>query len=104
MRFMDAFQHTYDVFATRLLDAAPDELVRDRNYENGGARRRPRRRIYRRCRRQFPGHGLTDPNSKPMTRVKKFWLILTATCRYEKTLSTRNKVTALLSMHRFWLI
>ena len=26
-----------------------------------------------------------------MTQVKKFWPILTATCRYEKTLSTRNK-------------
>jgi fatty acid desaturase len=33
LRFMDAFQHTYDVFATRSLDAAPDELVRDRRYE-----------------------------------------------------------------------
>ena len=33
MRFMDAFQHTYDVFATRSLDKAPDELVRDRKYE-----------------------------------------------------------------------
>lgn len=26
-----------------------------------------------------------------MTQVKKFWPILTATCRYEKTLSTRNR-------------
>lgn len=33
LRFMDAFQHTYDVFPTRSLERAPAELRRDRRYE-----------------------------------------------------------------------
>ena len=33
LRFMDAFQHTYDVFPTRSLQRAPAELRRDRQYE-----------------------------------------------------------------------
>lgn len=33
MRFLDAFQHTYDVFPTRSLERAPAELRRDRQYE-----------------------------------------------------------------------
>jgi fatty acid desaturase len=33
MRFMDAFQHTYDVFATRSLEKAPFDPKRDRQYE-----------------------------------------------------------------------
>jgi fatty acid desaturase len=33
LRFMDAFQHTYEVFATRSLQRPPEELRRDRRYE-----------------------------------------------------------------------
>ncbi len=33
MRFMDAFQHTYDVFVTRSLERAPAEKRRDKQYE-----------------------------------------------------------------------
>ncbi|HYP64324.1 MAG TPA: fatty acid desaturase [Acidocella sp.] len=33
LRFMDAFQHTFDVYESKSLDAAPPELVRDRAYE-----------------------------------------------------------------------
>lgn len=33
MRFMDAFQHTYDVFPTLSLEPAPADLRRDRKYE-----------------------------------------------------------------------
>jgi fatty acid desaturase len=34
LRFMDAFQHTYDVYESKELTAAPPELVRDRAYEH----------------------------------------------------------------------
>ncbi len=34
LRFMDAFQHTYDVYESKGLTAAPPELVRDRAYEH----------------------------------------------------------------------
>jgi fatty acid desaturase len=34
LRFMDAFQHTYDVFVSRSLAAAPADPRRDRNYEH----------------------------------------------------------------------
>jgi len=33
LRFMDAFQHTYDVFVTRSLEKAPVDPKRDRQYE-----------------------------------------------------------------------
>lgn len=33
LRFMDAFQHTFDVYPTKLYHAAPPELRRDRQYE-----------------------------------------------------------------------
>jgi fatty acid desaturase len=33
LRFLDAFQHTYDVFATRSLEPAPVDPRRDRRYE-----------------------------------------------------------------------
>jgi len=33
LRFMDAFQHTYDVFVTRSLERAPVDPKRDRQYE-----------------------------------------------------------------------
>jgi fatty acid desaturase len=33
LRFLDAFQHTYEVFATRSLTAAPPDPRRDRRYE-----------------------------------------------------------------------
>lgn len=34
MRFMDAFQHTYDVYESKDLGAAPPGMVRDRAYEH----------------------------------------------------------------------
>jgi fatty acid desaturase len=34
LRFMDAFQHTFDVYESKELTAAPPELVRDRAYEH----------------------------------------------------------------------
>jgi fatty acid desaturase len=34
LRFMDAFQHTFDVYESKGLTAAPPELVRDRAYEH----------------------------------------------------------------------
>lgn len=34
LRFMDAFQHTYDVYESKGLSAPPPEMVRDRAYEH----------------------------------------------------------------------